>query len=212
MLGRRGKMRPPDSAASKSSADPLDSLLKGHKLELDDAVRLRELLGRFTEDDAAYLFAWQSWARQLAESLGKASGNQFATTSFALANLFFVVPLPLLTGLSALVGPHASWLRWVTFALTLGAALISRYVADRAYGPRWVLYRRYSESLFEEGQLYVERAGPYDPTQSTPALDDITVKNLFVTRVTELQNNKTNQYNQIVVLASAGGVNGGAKN
>jgi len=210
MFGRRGKAKalgPPP----QGSADPLDSLLEGHKLQPDDAIRVRELLGRFNDDDPAYLFAKQTWARQLVESLGKASGNQFATTSFALANLFFVVPLPLLTGLSALVGPHASWLPWLTFALTLGAALISRYVADRAYGPRWVLYRRYSESLFEDGQLYVERAGRYDPRQSTPALDGLAVKNLFVTRITELQSNKTDQYNQIVHLASAGGLNGGGK-
>ena len=117
----------------------------------------------------------------------------------------------LVTGLGALVGTHATWLPWLTFGLTLGAALITQYVSARAYGPRWALYHQYAESLLEEAQLYVERAGRYDPTQSTPALTDEAVKNLFVMRITELQNNKTNQYDQIVHLASVGNVNGGAK-
>jgi hypothetical protein len=212
MPGKRNKAKSRDSATWLGSVESLDDLPQRSKLQPDDVEQLRQILGRISDADPAHWFAWQIWARELVESLKKSSGNQFATTSFSLARLFFIVPLPLLTGLGALVGTHATWLPWLTFALTLGAALISQYVSARAYGPRWALYHRYAESLFEEGQLYVERAGRYDPKQSTPALEEEAVKNLFVMRITELQNNKTNQYDQIVHLASVSGVNGGAKN
>jgi hypothetical protein len=197
----------PGSVVQDDSAGSLNDLLRRHQLQPDDADRLQQILAKIPESDPAHGFAWGTWAGQLAQYRVKASGNQFATGALAIVSLFFVVPLPLLTGLGALVGSGASWLRWMTFGLTLGAALTGRFVHDRAYGPRWFLYHRYTESLFEEGQLYAERAGPYDPGQSTPPLDDISIKNLFVTRVTKLQNDMANQYDQIVTLASAGGAN-----
>jgi hypothetical protein len=164
------------------------------------------MLVKVRDDDQAYDFVMGTWASQLIQYREKASGNQFATSAFGIAALFFAVPLPMLTGLSAVVG-NADWLRWLTFGLSLGAALTTRYVADRAYGPRWVLYHRHTESLFEECQLYVESAGPYDPTQHTPLLSDLQVKNIFVTRVTDLQSQMTNQYDQIVNNTGAMNVN-----
>jgi len=67
-----------------------------------------------------------------------------------------------------------------------------------------VLYHRYAESLFEECQLYVERADRYDPTQATPPLDQEAIKNRFVKQVLDLEGNMTNQYDQIVQAASTG--------
>ncbi len=196
---------------SPGSAGSTDRKSERYTLQPGDDERLQQLLNRISKDDPAYWFMHNIWARELVASLGKASGNKFATTSFDLARLFFTVPLPLLTGLGALVGSYTKWLPWLTFALSLGAALIARYVTDHAYEPRWILYHRYSESLFQEGQLYLERAGHYDPTRSTPALDETAVKNLFVMRITERQNDKANQYDQIVHIASASGVAAGEK-
>jgi Protein of unknown function (DUF4231) len=195
-------------ASQPDNPDSIDDLLARHKIPIDDIERLKAILARVPDSDPALPFFRGMWMPQLAIWRGKATGNQFGTTVFALVDLFFVVPLPLLTGLGALVGPQANWLRWMTFGLSLGAALISRFVAVQAYEPRWVLYHRFSESLFEEAQLYVERAGPYDPSQAVPPLDPIAIKNRFVTNVTELQTDRTNQYNDIVPAASAGAMAG----
>jgi hypothetical protein len=181
-----------------------------HSLDPGTSARIQRLLRRGPEEDLAHDFVFGTWLFEAVQYSEKESGNKWTSSLFGYARLFFTVPLPLLTGLGAAVG-NADWLRWLTFGLSLAAALITRFLADRAYMERWILYNRYSESLFQECELYVERAGLYNPRQQNPELDDVAIKNVFVTRIMDLKSRMTDQYNQMVTSASANGTNAGSQ-
>ena len=51
--------------------------------------------------------------------------------------------------------------RWLTFVLSLTAAIVAAYVTTRGYEPRWRLYHKYAGKILSEGWLYMENAGKY---------------------------------------------------
>jgi hypothetical protein len=176
-------------------------LKRNDDARINDDARVNNVLNRLAADDPALDFATTRWAFELRLILEKNHGNQGATALFAVVRVIFLVPLPLLAGLGASIGTKASWIRWTTFGLSLGAALIAAFVTGRGYEPRWRLYHRYGESLLEEGWLYAERAGAYAPlSDASPTADNL--KNLFVTRTQKILSDMTDQYDAIVHAAS----------
>jgi Protein of unknown function (DUF4231) len=90
----------------------------------------------------------------------KASKNGIHTQALGVARITLTIPVPLLAGLG-LHGNGATLVRWLTFVLSLVAAIITAYVTIRGYEPRWHLYRKYADRILSEGWLYAHRAGKY---------------------------------------------------
>ena len=173
--------------------------------------RTRHILDDVAADDPARAFLYAEWRPRLVEIREKSSGNKVGTAVLAWIRLFFVVPLPALTGLSAIVGSNTSWLRWTIFGVTVFAAILSQLIVIQAYEPRWMLYQSYSELFFEAGRLYVERVGPYDPALVASEVDTPTaLKNLFVANVTKLLNDLNQAYGTVVHAANGGPAPAGA--
>jgi hypothetical protein len=161
-------------------------------------TQVDHILERLSKDPALD-FATNKWAPELLRLSRKSSKNGFATQMLGIARLAFTVPLPLFAGLG-LTGNGATAVRWVTFGLSVSAALIAAYVGIRGYEPRWRLYHTYASQLLSEGWLYLERAGTYAaggaPNQAA----------LFVQRVCEVLETMNKEYATIVhASVSTGG-------
>jgi hypothetical protein len=126
------------------------------------ATQVDHVLGGLRErGDPGYDFAVNKWAVEMRVVNRKASRNGIQTQALSVARVTLTIPVPLLAGL-ALHGNGATLVRWLTFVLSLTAAIAAAYVTIRGYEPRWRLYHKYADKILSEGWLYLENAGKYE--------------------------------------------------
>ena len=125
------------------------------------AVQINHVLAKLQErSDPGYDFAANKWAPEMRVVNRKASKNGIQTQALSVARVTLTIPVPLLAGLG-LAGNGATLVRWLTFVLSLTAAIVAAYVTIRGYEPRWRLYHKYADKILSEGWLYLENAGKY---------------------------------------------------
>ena len=179
----------PTRVPDNTSAPTLEYTTKLRETQINNVVK------RLEKDDPAYQFVVTTWAPELLALNHKSSKNGFATQTLSVTQLVLTVPVPLLAGLS-LNGNGATAVRWLTFGLSLSAALISSYVWRRGYEPRWRLYHRYASRLLQEGRLYSEKAGVY--AMETGQQQAVPAANLFVQRVCGALSEMSEEYAALV--------------
>jgi hypothetical protein len=163
------------------------------------------------KDDPALPFAEGCWARQMRTINHKASVNGLRTQGLNVARLTLTIPVPLLAGLG-LHGDGATWVRWLTFGLSLGAAVVAAFITICGFEPRWRLYHKYAGLLMDEGWLYVSRAGPYQataahPGAAHPGTDPASGQSLavrFTTRTCKIIDDMNKEYDTIAHKSATG--------
>src|SRR4051794_30939070 len=90
-----------------------------------------------------------------------AQKNRMLHQGFRLTVILAGVTVPALVSLS-LAGEAATWVRWLTFGLSLVAALAAAVDEFLAFGDKWRHFRGIAETLKSEGWSFVQRVGPYE--------------------------------------------------
>jgi len=122
------------------------------------------------------------------------------TQALSVARITLTIPVPLLAGLN-LHGNGATLVRWLTFVLSLTAAIVTAYVTIRGYEPRWRLYHKYADKILSEGWLYLNKAGRY--WTGSPQPDGNQLAALFTKEVCGIVTAMNKEYDAIVHASSA---------
>ncbi len=158
-------------------------------------AQINNVLEKLKErNDPGYGFAANKWAPEMRVVNRKASRNGFQTQALSAARITLTIPVPLLAGLS-LHGNGATLVRWLTFVLSLTAAIVAAYVTIRGYEPRWRLYHKYADKILSEGWLYMENAGKYGT--GPPQRDANKLAALFTKEVCGLVTAMNKEYDAI---------------
>jgi hypothetical protein len=138
----------PDSSTDQADMDSEVEALRAAIRDLDlGETWNRRLDGRF--------LGQLGWMQQYALK------NRRLHQSFRLTVILAGLTVPALVSLN-LTGEAATWIRWLTFALSLvaaGAAAIDEFFA---FGDKWRHFRGIAETLKSEGWSFVQGTGAYE--------------------------------------------------
>jgi hypothetical protein len=106
---------------------------------------------------------WDEWEYNLVHATWRQNGNKRGFYDLRLVALISGIAVPSLVGLN-LAGTGGVVVRWVTFGLSLVAAIATGIITLYRMGDRWLMYRRLADSLMEIGYTLVDQYGadPHD--------------------------------------------------
>jgi hypothetical protein len=107
-----------------------------------------------TQDPAQDAFWTSRWETYLELAAKRVDSNRESFYRLRAVAVISSVIVPSLVGLN-LSGSGGEWVRWITFALSLVAAVSTATLALFRFGDRWFLYRDLQNDLLQCGWTYV---------------------------------------------------------
>jgi hypothetical protein len=98
---------------------------------------------------------WEDWKYNLLHAAWREKGNKSGFYHLRLVALVAGIAVPSLVGLN-LAGTGGSVVRWLTFGLSLVAAIATGVIALYRIGDRWLMYRRLMDNLTAIGYTLVD--------------------------------------------------------
>jgi hypothetical protein len=151
---------PPDSVIiAGSPADEADPCTKtdGSRAIKELRVELRAMHGAaepFLTSDARVAYWSQVWELEVIRASLRVESNRKQTYSFRLTAISSAIIVPSLVALN-LSGTGGTAVRWLTFSLSLVAALSTAILTLFRFGNRWLMYRTLSNELLNTGWAMV---------------------------------------------------------
>ena len=93
---------------------------------------------------------WEEWKYYLVHATWREAGNKKSFYRLRLVALVAGIAVPSLVGLN-LAGTGGAVVRWLTFGLSLVAAIATGVIALYRLGDRWLMYRRLMDNLMAIG-------------------------------------------------------------
>ena len=127
-----------------------------------DIVELRNRINAMQEairplltDNIARKARWEDWKYNLIHAAWRERGNKRTYYRLRIVSLTSAITVPSLVGLN-LAGTGGVIVRWLTFALSLVAAIATSLLTLYRTGDRWLMYRRLMDDLMAIGQTLVD--------------------------------------------------------
>jgi len=120
-------------------------------------IELRAMHGAvkpFLTNDARVAYWSQVWELEVIHASLRVESNRKQTYSFRLTAISSAIIVPSLVGLN-LSGTGGTAVRWLTFSLSLVAALSTAILTLFRFGNRWLMYRSLSNELINAGWAMV---------------------------------------------------------
>ncbi len=120
-------------------------------------IELRAMHGAakpFLTRDARVAYWSQVWELGIIRAALRVESNRKQTYSFRLTAISSAIIVPSLVGLN-LSGTGGTAVRWLTFSLSLVAALSTAILTLFRFGNRWLMYRTLSNELINAGWALV---------------------------------------------------------
>lgn len=108
----------------------------------------------FLTSDARAAYWSQVWELEIIRAAGRVESNRKLFYRFRLTAITSSIIVPSLVGLN-LSGTGGTAVRWLTFSLSLVAALSTAILALFRFGDRWLMYRTLTNELIEAGWAMV---------------------------------------------------------
>ncbi len=127
-----------------------------------DIVELRNRINAMQEaiqpllnNNQARNARWEDWKYNLIHATWRERGNKRTYYRLRIVSLTSAITVPSLVGLN-LAGAGGVIVRWLTFALSLVAAIATGLLTLYRTGDRWLMYRRLMDDLMAIGQTLVD--------------------------------------------------------
>lgn len=111
---------------------------------------MRKAAGPFLTDEARKAYWAKSWELNILRAATRVESNRKEFYGLRLAVVISAITVPSLVGLN-LSGTGGTTVRWLTFGLSLIAALAAAISALFRFADRWLMYRTFSNSLMNAG-------------------------------------------------------------
>jgi hypothetical protein len=121
------------------------------RLQLHD---MRTAAKPFLTNEARKVYWAQAWELTVVHAATRVESNRKEFYGLRLAAIISAITVPSLVGLN-LSGTGGSAVRWLTFALSLIAALSTAILTLFRFADRWVMYRALSNGLMSAGWALV---------------------------------------------------------
>jgi len=108
----------------------------------------------FLTSDARVAYWSQVWELGVIHAVLRVQSNRKQFYGFRLTAITSAIIVPSLVGLN-LSGTGGTAVRWLTFSLSLVAALSTAILALFRFGDRWLMYRTFSNELINTGWALV---------------------------------------------------------
>jgi Protein of unknown function (DUF4231) len=148
---------------------PTTKALRELRVQLHD---MRNAAKPFLTDEARKVYWAKAWELSIVRAATRVESNRKQFYGLRLAAIISAITVPSLVGLN-LSGTGGTAVRWLTFALSLIAALSTAIIALFRFADRWLMYRTLSNSLLSAGWALVNTPAS-DPgawTRFTTATD-----------------------------------------
>jgi hypothetical protein len=127
-----------------------------------DIVELRKRIDAMQEaiqpmlsDNKVRSARWEDWKYNLIHATWRERGNKRTFYRLRIVSLTSAITVPSLVGLN-LAGTGGGVVRWLTFALSLVAAIATGILTLYRTGDRWLMYRRLMDDLMSIGHTLVD--------------------------------------------------------
>jgi len=115
---------------------------------------MRNAARPFLTDEARKVYWARAWEVAVVHAATRVESNRKEFYGLRLAAVISAITVPSLVGLN-LSGTGGSAVRWLTFALSLIAALSTAIITLFRFGDRWLMYRALSNGLMSAGWALV---------------------------------------------------------
>ena len=115
---------------------------------------MRDAAKPFLTDEARKVYWAKAWELSVVHAATRIESNRKQFYGLRLAAVISAITVPALVGLN-LSGTGGSAARWLTFALSLVAALSTAIITLFRFADRWLMYRALSNSLISAGWALV---------------------------------------------------------
>jgi hypothetical protein len=115
---------------------------------------MRDAAKPFLTDEARKAYWAKSWELNVVRAAARVESNRKEFYGLRLAAVISAITVPSLVGLN-LSGTGGAAVRWLTFGLSLIAALSTAIIALFRFADRWLMYRTFSNSLMNAGWALV---------------------------------------------------------
>jgi hypothetical protein len=115
---------------------------------------MRNAAKPFLTDEARKVYWDQAWELTVVHAATRVESNRKEFYGLRLAAIISAITVPSLVGLN-LSGTGGSTVRWLTFALSLIAALSTAIITLFRFAYRWLMYRALRNSLLNAGWALV---------------------------------------------------------
>jgi hypothetical protein len=122
---------------------------------------MRHAAQPFLTDEARKVYWANGWELPVAHAAIRVESNRKQFYGLRLVAIISAITVPSLVGLN-LSGTGGSAVRWLTFALSLIAALSTAIITLYRFADRWLMYRTLSNSLMSAGWALIN-SPPTDP-------------------------------------------------
>jgi hypothetical protein len=137
------------------------------------------------------------WLDQIDWMARRAAGAKRRYQLLRMTTVIGGVIVPALISISLGQPSTETWLRWLTFVVSLVVAISAGIEEFLRYGEQWRHYRRTAERLKVEGWQFITRTGPYVHGAPEDAFQT------FATQVEQLLGSDVSDYLDRVVVVSA---------
>jgi Protein of unknown function (DUF4231) len=128
---------------------------------------MQEAIQPLLAGDKVRTARWEDWKYNLVHATWRQNGNKRSFYDLRLVAIISGIAVPSLVGLN-LAGTGGVVVRWLTFGLSLVAAIATAIITLYRMGDRWLMYRRLADSLMVIGYTLVDNYGT-DPQQEQTA-------------------------------------------
>jgi len=132
-------------------------LTRGPKAIRELRVQLHDMRNAaqpFLTSEARKVYWAKAWELAVVHAVTRVEGNRKQFYGLRLTAVISAIIVPSLVGLN-LSGTGGSAVRWLTFALSLIAALSTAILTLFRFGDRWLMYRALSNGLMSAGWALV---------------------------------------------------------
>ena len=119
---------------------------------------MQEAIQPLLDDDKVKNSRWEDWKYNLIHATWRERGNKRTFYRLRIVSLTSAITVPSLVGLN-LAGTGGGVVRWLTFALSLVAAIATGILTLYRTGDRWLMYRRLMDDLMSIGYTLMDRFG-----------------------------------------------------
>jgi len=128
---------------------------------------MQEAIQPLLDGDKVRNARWEEWKYNVVHAAWRERGNKRSFYRMRVIALVASISVPSLVGLN-LAGTGGSVVRWLTFALSLVAAIATGIIALYRVGDRWLMYRRLMDNLMVIGYTLVDSSSA-NPQQEQAA-------------------------------------------
>jgi hypothetical protein len=120
---------------------------------------MRNAATPFLTNQARKTYWTEAWELNVVHAATRVEGNRKEFYGLRLVAIISAITVPSLVGLN-LSGTGGTAVRWLTFTLSLIAALSTAIVALFRFADRWLMYRTFSNSLMDAGWALINSTEP----------------------------------------------------